>query len=512
MSTTNDPEMLKWWGQNIESQGDLNTALKIYTQAGDIYSQVRVLCFMNEDAKAAELARKGNDKAAFYHMARHYETIGNFEEAVSFFTKANAYSNAVRICKENNMLEELWNIGTVAGNREKLECARYLEQNEELEKAVMLYHRAGMLHKALDLAFKTHQFETLQQIATELDADSDPALVAKCAEYFVTNSQYDKAVDLLAIGRKYKEAIDICLKYNVQLNEDLVEKLTPEKDQVDEETRSLILDNLGETLLSQGNYHLATKKFTQTGDKIKAMKALLKSGDTDKIIFFTGISRQREIYIMAANYLQSLDWQNQPDILRHIITFYSKGKALDLLANFYVACAQVEIDEFQNYDKAFGALTEASRCLAKATTPNDPNQHHRAIEIVQQRLTTVKRFIDIKRLFERGDIQSGMTQCRQLLTTGGKELEAAVRRGDIYALMIQMCIKHNLFPEGRHLFNELKQVLSSSASAITYYLNKDVIEALANGLGIRVNELLPTRVVEDEEGEKEDDIVDEVVE
>lgn len=74
------------------------------------------------------------------------------------------------------------------------------------------------------------------------------------------------------------------------------------------------------------------------------MKALLKSGDTDKIIFFTGISRQREIYIMAANYLQSLDWQNQPDILRHIITFYSKGKALDLLANFYVACAQVSTD------------------------------------------------------------------------------------------------------------------------------------------------------------------------
>lgn len=84
--------MLKWWGQNIESQGDLNSALKIYTQAGDIYSQVRVLCFMNEDTRAAEIARKGNDKAAFYHMARHYETIGNFEEAISFFTKANAYS------------------------------------------------------------------------------------------------------------------------------------------------------------------------------------------------------------------------------------------------------------------------------------------------------------------------------------------------------------------------------------------------------------------------------------
>ena len=37
---------------------------------------------------------------------------------------------------------------------------------------------------------------------------------------------------------------------------------------------------------------------------IQAMKALLKSGDTEKIIFFAGVSRQKEIYVMAANYLQ----------------------------------------------------------------------------------------------------------------------------------------------------------------------------------------------------------------
>lgn len=71
------------------------------------------------------------------------------------------------------------------------------------------------------------------------------------------------------------------------------------------------------------------------------MKALLKSGDTDKIISFASISRHREIYIMAANYLQSLDWQNKPDVLNNIVTFYSKGKAPELLANFYVTYAQV---------------------------------------------------------------------------------------------------------------------------------------------------------------------------
>lgn len=76
------------------------------------------------------------------------------------------------------------------------------------------------------------------------------------------------------------------------------------------------------------------------------MKALLKSGDTEKIIFFANVSRQREIYIMAANYLQSLDWQSQPEVLKNIVAFYTKGRAPDLLANFYVACAQVSVLAF----------------------------------------------------------------------------------------------------------------------------------------------------------------------
>ena len=71
------------------------------------------------------------------------------------------------------------------------------------------------------------------------------------------------------------------------------------------------------------------------------MKALLKSGDTEKIVFFAGVSRQKEIYVMAANYLQSLDWRKDPEIMKNIIGFYTKGRALDSLASFYEACAQV---------------------------------------------------------------------------------------------------------------------------------------------------------------------------
>ena len=73
------------------------------------------------------------------------------------------------------------------------------------------------------------------------------------------------------------------------------------------------------------------------------MKALLKSGDTEKIVFFAGVSRQKEIYVMAANYLQSLDWRKDPEIMKNIIGFYTKGRALDSLAGFYDACAQVSL-------------------------------------------------------------------------------------------------------------------------------------------------------------------------
>jgi len=71
------------------------------------------------------------------------------------------------------------------------------------------------------------------------------------------------------------------------------------------------------------------------------MKALLKSGDTERIIFFANVSRQANIYVLAGNYLQTLDWRSHPEYVKNIVAFYTKAKALELLAGFYDACAQV---------------------------------------------------------------------------------------------------------------------------------------------------------------------------
>lgn len=71
------------------------------------------------------------------------------------------------------------------------------------------------------------------------------------------------------------------------------------------------------------------------------MSALLKSSDTEKIIFFANTARDKEIYIMAANYLQTLDWKSDANLMKQIEIFYNKATAFEHLASFYEVCAQV---------------------------------------------------------------------------------------------------------------------------------------------------------------------------
>lgn len=104
----------------------------------------------------------------------------------------------------------------------------------------------------------------------------------------------------------------------------------------------------------------------------------------------------------------------------------------------------------------------------------------------------------------------GLMQSRQLLISGGPALEESVRRGDIYALMIQNCIKAGNFQEAKVLFEELQQCLSSG-TPITYYVSREVVEALARGLNVPLGSLVPSlqrsEKVRSEEG---DDIEEEL--
>lgn len=466
IQNTSDAKLLRWWGQYVESSGDMDAALAVYSKAEDWFSQVKILCYLGKISKADAIARQSGDRAACYHLGRHYENVGKFQEAIMFYTRAQTFSNAIRICKENDYQEELWTVASSSRSRDKATAAAYFEECGNFKYAVELYHRAGMLHKALEMAFESQQPEILEIIASELNAESDAELINRCADFFASIEQYQKAVQLLAKTKHLERALSICVEKGVPVTEELADMLTPAKADFDETKRVTILVQLGELLQQQGDYHSATKKFTQAGDKARAMKSLLKSGNTDKIIFFASMSRQREIYVMAANYLQALDWQSDPNILKHIVSFYSKGQAYDSLANFYAICAQIEIEEYQDYEKALTAMQEAAKCLEKLSHA----QH--AYNNLQRTVADVKSILEMQQALRAGDNQAVIGACRSMLSKcrQGRYIQfhnepfiplsvkpelPPIRHSHILAMLVRALVYSKQFPEAGRALKEL---------------------------------------------------------
>lgn len=48
------------------------------------------------------------------------------------------------------------------------------------------------------------------------------------------------------------------------------------------------------------------------------MKSLLRSGDTPKIILFANTAKNKDIYRMTGNYLQTLNWREDASLMKQI--------------------------------------------------------------------------------------------------------------------------------------------------------------------------------------------------
>lgn len=485
-------------------------ALKVYQRADDWYSQVRLLCFMGQLPRADALAKQCGDRAACYHMARHYENIGRVPEAIQFYTKAGTFGNAVRICKEHHLADELWTVAALASGRDKVSAAAYFEEQGEFKRAVELYHKAGMLYKAVEMAFASKQPETLQVIAGELDPQSDVELVNRCAEFFLEGGQNFKAVQLLANTRQFERALEICGEKGVPVTETFAELLTPNKDEVADRKRVEILSQLGDILQEQGDYHTATKKFTLAGDKVRAMKCLLKSGDTEKIIFFATMSRQAEVYVLAGNYLQSVNWARDAKILKSIVTFYTKGQAFDLLANFYVTKAQQEVDEQRDYSLALGSLQEAGKCLTRI-----PNTQ-RAADQLQGTAAEVKRIVQLKEMLKNGgEVQAIISGCKNILAVANER--PPVRYSDVMIILFEAFMAERLYQEALAVLRDLtRRVADWSVRGL---IEREMIERLAKETDLSFESIWSagdgryrTRETDSNSvaGEEEEDIVEEV--
>lgn len=64
--------------------------------------------------------------------------------------------------------------------------------------------------------------------------------------------------------------------------------------------------------------------------------------------------------------------------------------------NIFLSLYKVEIDEYQNYDKALGALTESHKAVGKAKMKNTIEQEEK-LAFLKQRIALVKKFVQARR-------------------------------------------------------------------------------------------------------------------
>jgi intraflagellar transport protein 140 len=134
------------------------------------------------------------------------------------------------------------------------------------------------------------------------------------------------------------------------------------------------------------------------------MKCLARLGDVKKMVEFAQLARDPSLFILAGNYLRSTNaWQEDPAILKAIVTFYRKARKLDLMTTFFIECAQHQIDSASDYDQvvknkkitrsdfqALGLLQQAVKQLqsSKADTSEQ-------INILREKAIDYKKFTDV---------------------------------------------------------------------------------------------------------------------
>jgi intraflagellar transport protein 140 len=506
-----DTSLAKWWASYLESIDRLDKAKKFYSKAKDYLSLVRIYCFkvsqlatfilfyylflqislipfsfflliaQGDFQKAAEIVTETGDRASAYHFARQLENQGEFQEAITFYSMSGCYNHSIRLARAHNLDAELMRFALKSTPALMIECAQHFEMKEEYDKAVQLYHKGGDIPRALELCFRIGEenpkhphaaiaFDMLNSIAQDLGVDSSPQTLARCADFLVQHKQYDKAIELYVMAKRYHAAIEMAMQHRVNLTDDMVEKLTPPEVPagtatgngiVDPSERREILKDLAKALKKQGSFTLASKKYTQAGDRVRAIKCLVRSGDTKAVIQFASISRNNEIYTLAANYLQQMNWRESMDIMKAIIMFYTKAKAFMQLAGFYDSCAQVEIDEYRDYEKAVAALNEALKYLSKETGATGPGSSatstaRAAMELqksVEKRVLLIEKFIEAKSCM-RNDPQTMIAICEALLQD--PQIEEAIRIGDLLGMLIEFFYQQNSMQDAYHYLREME--------------------------------------------------------
>ena len=200
----------------------------------------------------------------------------------------------------------------------------------------------------------------------------------------------------------------------------------------DNKTKQELTSRLAKLLMNQGDFEMAHDIYVKMGNLKKAMKCYIKMGDKNKVIEFAHMCRNPELFILAANFLQNLDWT--PDVVKIIVSFFNKAKAYYNLCQFYIVLGVSEINEKKNFKKGEEYLRDALKTVMKVRE-NDDKKNNK-IEEIKKKLGFIESLNDMNEKLQNGNAAGALEKCNELLRFDGRD--DILGDKDIYGFMFKI--------------------------------------------------------------------------
>jgi len=478
------PKLLAWIGHFYEAHQIMESAMEYYEDAKSISDQVRLLCLMGKWDDASKLVLKSNQRSViclfarllikriqFYSKQENVETTVDVEklkhDVITLYRKARQFAQAMEFALEYEMINDILALSFSAPSPIVCKAAQWFESQNEHKNAILLYSRCGKMNRALALCFVAKQYDALDEISDTLNSKTDPNVLLRCGQYFIESGRWSKAAQCFALAKQIDIVIQLCNEHNIKVSSSVIQELA------ENESDPELIKRFAALCEQQGMFQLSAQLYIKLKDHLSAMKSLIRSGDATKIIKFAKLVRKRETFILAANYLMTLNPRDNDSNFEIIVSMYSSAQSFDKLARFYEASAQLEIDEYQEYGKGHQLLQKAISVLNSA---NNIQEKERLIETLSTKVKLIEVYLEAARLVKT-DPQKSQAYSMQLLKTKG--IETVMRPDDIYILLVQCYVTQGNYPSAYKLLEELR----NNGTDITWFMEVEAIQKIYAAVG-----------------------------
>ncbi|OHS94926.1 hypothetical protein TRFO_38925 [Tritrichomonas foetus] len=478
------PKLLLWVGRFYEAHKQIDNALEYFEAARAYREIVRLNCCIGRWDDAAAVVKKSNTRSVICFYARmlikridYYSKPENAipqvdvdklkHEVIELFRKARQFAQAMDFALQYEMIDDILALSFSAPPSLVCKAARWFEEQKEAKNAILLYSRAGRMNRALGLCFTMKQYDALDEISDTLNSKTDPGILIRCGQYFVESERWSKAAQCFALARQFNEVIELCNKHNIKLQNSVIQELSESK--ADPE----VMKRFAALCEQQGAFQTAATLYIKFKDHLSAMKALARTGDTDKVVKFANLIKKRETYILAANFIMTQKPREGDKLFDTVVQLYLKAKAPDKLGRFFEATAQTEIDEYQEYEKGLDLIQKGLKLIMNAP---DVKQKDQIVALMQMKIQLIEQYLAASKIVA-SEPKKAMQMCVELLKN--RFLENVMRSDDVYIVMVQACVAQGNFKNAHQILEDLR----NNGSDLTWFMDVESIKKIYAAVG-----------------------------